>query len=158
MNKKYVVFLIIVLALSLFGANAFLKKDNLNTNSVDSNNQYSEKVLRALSVYPDLSRVEGEAVGIAAQPGDFYLLSKTLIVEANEGDLLVLFNSKKAVYRALAIWVLNKKNRSKYLPLIKENVADAGVITYCSSGCFYQESTVGQFAKDVIESKGLLDR
>ena len=113
----------------------------------------------------DLTQVDGEMVGSSGTPGEFYKLAQKIMYDEEHkerSEVRDMLTHANPVVRAMGIVCL-----ARYLPeaeadtkaLYPETVADIkatcedqGIISVMSMGCMVFRTTVGSFAKDIVDS------
>lgn len=124
----------------------------------DDSDGYASRKLKSSIVQLEIhGRVDGDAVGYAAEEGKFYRLSQVFLEYGREEDFIKMLNARDPVVRVMAIWCLNKIDREKHLSTIKSMYDDRGLVPFMPVGCMVGFQSVGQIAKEIVECPRLLD-
>ncbi len=113
----------------------------------------------------DLTQVDGEMVGPSGTPGEFYKLAQKIMWDEKykeRSEVRDMLTHANPIVRAMGIVCL-----ARYLPAveadakaaypevvadIKAMYEDQGVISVMSMGCMVFRTTVGEFAKEIVDS------
>ena len=96
-----------------------------------------------------LESVDGHAVGIAATPGRFYLLSEEFLRYGSSADYREMLDDTNAIVRVMALACLAYKDRAAFAQARVSHFEDDGRVLLFPGGCVAQETTVGSIVRNI---------
>lgn len=103
----------------------------------------------------NMGAVTGSAIGVGASPGSFYILLKVFIKKGAEEDFIKLTEHKNPVVRCMGLFCFAQHRKS--INILKEHITDSDIITYCPGGCVFDRTTVGSFARELLNNTNSLN-
>jgi len=111
-----------------------------------------EGLMERYDGFPGVSGVDGAAVGVVADRGEFYEFAQKIMKEAERSELRGLLRERDPIARAMGIVCL-----ARHLPETEPDIRglynDREVVEVRPLGCMVTTMTVGEFAREIVTSR-----
>ncbi len=97
-----------------------------------------------------IDAVTGRAIGAAAQPGRFFILSECMIEIGREEDFLGLLQDRRPVFRCMGLLTLAQVQGEASVSVLRARLTDRQEFEYMSGGCGIWNLNVAQFAAELL--------